>query len=65
MESEHAVGSVVGDSGARPIKIESLISDDGFIEKIYVDDELVFIADRNPKYKPIPYDDDEGFEDGI
>jgi hypothetical protein len=51
VEHEHAVGGVVGDRGARPIKVEQWLSDDGLIESIYVDDELVFVADRNPKYK--------------
>lgn len=93
MEHEHAVGAVVGDSGAREMTQEELSKEiwgpdarttiNGTVETVYVGEKLVAVTDRDPKYKidfndpafslpagskpcrPIPYDDDEGPEDGI
>lgn len=49
MEHEDAMGAVVGDSGAR--KVEQWFSEDGNVQSIYVNDELVFVADRSSKHK--------------
>lgn len=47
MEHEHAVGEVVGDLRTRKVEVVT----DGYREYTYVDDELVGVIDRDPKYK--------------